>query len=342
MICYCETCRVDGVCAGSMCYYAPSDTRDVGAVEFVSNDQQFRRRGVGAALLGTLIRHFTGHGGRALYLCTDNPIAGHLYERHGFRYHVGDGMRYLAPSAADFDARWFAGGVAATIREAHWGDLAHLCVLYNHSDPAWLLKDPLSAAFRDTRYESHFVRVMRRIEDGRGAFLVLEAPGSRVVGAVALCRRDTFYEQHVATLSFRVAPAYFDRARELLDLAAARAASLGVRQLALPVAAGDTSSGVWLSRPVLSRARAGRGGCAATAALPTCKSCCASWPRSRTLPRTGRSSRSTASATPGRPTAPRTRVRVLDSGARRVYRQRQSPLPCRAGASSNQTESDAR
>ena len=181
--------RIAGADAGSMCYYAPRDTRDVGAVEFVSTEERFRRRGVASALLGTLVGHFTARGGRALYLCTDNPVAGHLYERHGFRYHVGDGMRYLAPDAADFDRRWFAAGGAATIRDAHWGDLARLCVLYNHPDPAWLIKDPLSAAFRDTRYESHFVRVLRQLEAGRGAFLVLEASGSRVVGAAAFRRR---------------------------------------------------------------------------------------------------------------------------------------------------------
>ena len=231
--------RIDGVTAGSMCYYAPEDTRDVGAVEFVATAEQFRRRGVGSALLAALIHHFTRQGGRALYLCTDNPVAGHLYERHGFRYHVGDGMRYLAPAAADFDQRWFEGGAPATIREAHWGDLARLCVLYNHPDPAWLIKDSLSASFRDTRYESHFVRVMRQLEAARGAFLVLEAPGSRVVGAVAFRRLDTFYEQHVASLSFRVARAYFEQTRELLDAAAARATALGVRQLALMVAADD-------------------------------------------------------------------------------------------------------
>ena len=231
--------RIDGADAGSMCYYAPRDTRDVGAVEFVSTEERFRRRGVASALLGTLVGHFTARGGRALYLCTDNPVAGHLYERHGFRYHVGDGMRYLAPDAADFDRRWFAAGGAATIRDAHWGDLARLCVLYNHPDPAWRIKDPLSAAFRDTRYESHFVRVLRQLEDGRGAFLVLEASGSRVVGAAAFRREDTFYEQHVATLSLRVARGYFSLAAELLETAAARAAALGIRQLALPVAAED-------------------------------------------------------------------------------------------------------
>ena len=231
--------RIDGAAAGSMCYYAPCEGADVGAVEFVGTQENFRRRGVASALLGTLVEHFTARGGQALYLCTDNPVAGHLYERHGFRYHVGDGMRYLAPHAADFDRRWFAAGGAATIRDAHWGDLARLCVLYNHSDPAWLVKDPLSAAFRDTRYERHFVSVMRQIEDAGGAFLLLEADASRVVGAAAFRRQETFFEQHVATLSLRVARAYFGLAADLLETAAVRAAALGIRQLALPLAAED-------------------------------------------------------------------------------------------------------
>ena len=222
-----------------MCYYAPRDSGEVGAVEFVSTQENFRRRGVASALLGTLVEHFTARGGQALYLCTDNPVAGHLYERHGFRYHVGDGMRYLAPDAVDFDRRWFAAGGAATIRDAHWGDLARLCVLYNHAEPAWLVKDPLTAAFRDTRYERHFVSVLRQIEDGMGAFLLLEADGSRVVGAASFRREDTFCEQHVAILSLRVARGYFGLAPDLLETAAVRAAALGIRQLALPLAAAD-------------------------------------------------------------------------------------------------------
>ena len=230
--------RIDGEIAGTMCYYAPEDTHDVGALEFVSTEERFRRRGVGSALVGALVDHFTGQGGRALYLCTSNPVAGHLYESHGFRYHVGDGMRFLAPGAADFDRRWFDAG-ATTIRDAHWGDLARLCVLYNHPDPAWLLKDPLSESFRDTRYESHFIRVLRDIEEGNGAFLVLEASDSRVVGAVAFRRNATFCEQHVAELSFRIGRAHFDRAADLLDAAAERAAALGIGQLALTVAAED-------------------------------------------------------------------------------------------------------
>ena len=235
-------------------------------MEFVGTQENFRRRGVASALLGTLVDHFTARDGQALYLCTDNPVAGHLYERHGFRYHVGDGMRYLAPDAADFDRRWFATGAAATIRDAHWGDLARLCVLYNHSEPAWLVKDPLTAAFRDTRYERHFVSVLRQIEHGMGAFLLLEADGSRVVGAAAFRREDTFHEQHVAIMSLRVARGYLGLAADLLETAAVRAAALGIRQLALPLASGDTRAaapgggGRLRGRPTLAAAAARRRG----------------------------------------------------------------------------------
>lgn len=230
--------RIGDRIAGTMCYYAARDGRDVGTVQFVATEERFRRRGVASALIGALVRHFTAQGGQALYLCTTNPIAGRLYESHGFRCHVGDGMRYLAPGAGDFDDRWFAYGAAA-IREAHFGDLARLCVLFNHPDPPWLLKDPLSGSFRDTRYESHFVRVLRATEDGNGAFLVLEAPGARVVGAAAFRRFDTFCEQHVAEVSFRVGRPHFDRSADLLNAAAGRASALGIAQLALSVAAED-------------------------------------------------------------------------------------------------------
>ena len=95
--------EIDNEVVGSMSYYAPVDTRDVGVVEFVQTAEKHRRKGVASALLGQLIERFRADGGLALYLCTTNPIAGRLYEKHGFGYHVGDGMRYLAPDAQDFD-----------------------------------------------------------------------------------------------------------------------------------------------------------------------------------------------------------------------------------------------
>ena len=44
-----------------------------------------------------------------------------------------------------------------------------------------------------------------------------------MVGAAALERSDSYLEQHVATLSFRVAPEYLRQTRDLLEAAADRA-----------------------------------------------------------------------------------------------------------------------
>ena len=165
--------------AGYLSLWTPTDRRDVGLVEFVWTAEPDRRKGIASALLGRLVADFSEAGGQALYLCTTNPHAGHLYESHGFRYLVGDGMRRLAPEAADFDRKYLGHTGAATTRATTWADLPRAAVLYNHAEPRWFLKDPLSDSYRDTRYESHFVKVFRRLEGGRGGSWVLESPEGR-------------------------------------------------------------------------------------------------------------------------------------------------------------------
>ena len=231
--------EIGGEVAGSMSYYTPADTRDVGVVEFVQTAEKHRRKGVGSALLARLIERFRAESGLALYLCTTNPGAGTLYEKHGFWYHVGDGMRYLAPEMPDFDRTYLAFDGKARVRDATWADLPRAAVLYNHPEPRWFIKDYLTQCFRETRFESHFVKLMKGIEDHRGAFLVLENPRQRVVGAAVLRHLDTFFEEHVATLSFRVCPAYLDQAPELLHAIAQRAQELSIRVVQVYIAACD-------------------------------------------------------------------------------------------------------
>ena len=190
-----------------------------------------------------MIGRFREDGGQALYLCTNNPIAGHLYERHGFRYHVGDGMRYLAPDVLKFDETYWSNCGRALVREATWGDLPELSALYNHQEPNWLIKDYLTQSFSETRYESHFVKVMRRIENGRGAYFVLENPDGHVVGATAMERKGTFVEQHVATLGFRIVPGYEPQLGELLEAVEKRARSISIRTLQVPIASCDRHQG---------------------------------------------------------------------------------------------------
>jgi len=232
--------ELNGELVGSIAYYAAADRRDVGVVEFVQTAAAHRGKGISSALLGTLIERFIGEGGLALYLCTTNPIAGSLYEKHGFKYLVGDGMRYLAPGVTEFDETYLSFNGDATVRDATWADLARLTVLYNHAAPGWLVKDYLTNAFQHSRYESHFVKLMRRIEDRRGASLVLESPARRVVGAAVFERLDNYFEQHRATLSLRVCPAYLHQTPELLDVAASRAREIGISMLQVHAAGRDS------------------------------------------------------------------------------------------------------
>ena len=231
--------KLDGELVGSMAYYAAADLRDVGVVEFVQTAEIHRSKGISSALLGALIERFTSEGGMALYLCTANPIAGSLYEKHGFDYRIGDGMRFLAEGARDFDETYLSFSGDAIVRDATWADVARTTVLYNHPAPGWLIKDYLTGSFQSTRYESHFVRLMRRVEDRRGTFLVLQNPARRVVGAAAIERLNTYYEQHCATLSFRVCPDYMHQTSDLLEEAASRARQMGIVLLHVHVAGRD-------------------------------------------------------------------------------------------------------
>lgn len=183
--------------------------------------------------MACLIEYYTDNGGRALYLCTNNPFAGTLYEKHGFRYYIGDGMRYLAPDSADFDAHYFRGGKAVNIRPAVYGDLPRFAALYNHPEPDWLVKNYLVECYRDTRFEVHFLRLMQRIKDDNGFFLTMKTEDKHLVGAVAGERLGTYYEQHIAHFTVRISPGYYDRINKLLCAAENAAREIGIECLYL-------------------------------------------------------------------------------------------------------------
>ena len=228
--------EIGGEVVGSMGCYTPSSTRDVGVVEFVETDERHRRKGIASTLLDRLIADFRSDSGKALLLCTTNPIAGSLYEKHGFWYTVGDGMMYVSPDAKGFPDNYLSYVGNARVREAVWGDLPRACLLYNNPNPDWLLQDYLTGSFRDTRFERHFTQHMRGSEGGRGAVLVLETPASSVVGLAAFHRMDTYYEQHVATFTFRVCPAYYPQADDLLRRSLQTAGELSIAILQVHVA----------------------------------------------------------------------------------------------------------
>ena len=232
--------EIEGETAGSMSCFVPKDSRDIGLVEFVRTEEKFRNMGVATLLLSALCENFLSEGGQALYLCTANPIAGQLYEKLGFRYTVGDGMRFLSPKFGDFDKAYADPTREAKIRAANWGDLPRLAALYNHPEPKWFLKEYLTRCFAGSRFERHFVELMRRVENNRGLYLVLETSESRVVGSVVAIKRDSFFEQHVVDLSFRVAPGFQKQSVDLLIAALDRSHDMGIKIFQTLIAECDT------------------------------------------------------------------------------------------------------
>tara|TARA_Y100000590_G_scaffold397985_1_gene479949 strand:- start:17871 stop:18896 length:1026 start_codon:yes stop_codon:yes gene_type:complete len=204
---------------GSMGCYLSKDTNEIGLVEFVETTEKHRTKGIANALLTHLINYFTSIEGKVLFLCTTNPIAGALYEKQGFWYTVGDGMRKIIEAKFDFDNTYFDNLGVANVRKAKWGDLPRATALYNHQEPDWFIKDYITSSFNDTRYERHFIQVMKGCENDNGKVFVLENLAKRLVGLLAFQRQKTFYEQHCATVSFRICPTYQNQLKDLIGVA---------------------------------------------------------------------------------------------------------------------------
>lgn len=208
--------EINGEYVGSMNYATPRDTRDLAALEMVWTRPDQRRKGIAAALLQHTLTDFQAGGGKAIYLCTTNPHAFDLYYKHGFRPLVGDGLRALTPGHEDFDQTYFAHAGPATVRPGTWGDLARVSALYNQPQPNWLIKDYPRRVFRDTRYESHYIRVWKPANEGHGDLLVLANGLKRVVGIASLVEVDSYYEQHTRLLDFWACPAYLGQMPDLM------------------------------------------------------------------------------------------------------------------------------
>jgi ribosomal protein S18 acetylase RimI-like enzyme len=209
--------EIDGAYVGSMTYAASRAVPDIAALEMVWTHPDHRRKGIAELLLAATLADFRALGGQAMYLCTTNPHAFALYQAHGFRPLIGDGMRYLAPGHEGFDRTYFANAGTARARPGAWGDLARISALYNRPEPGWLIKDYPRRVFREMRYESHYIRVWKPSSEGRGQVLVLENPLGRLVGIASLVEVDSYYEQHVRVLECWACPAYLPQLPLLIE-----------------------------------------------------------------------------------------------------------------------------
>lgn len=231
--------EIQGQYVASMTYAAAREVPDIAALEMVWTHPDQRRKGIADLLLAAALEDFRARGGRAMYLCTVNPHAAALYERHGFRPLIGDGMRYLVPGSEDFDRTYFAHAGAARSRPGTWGDLARISALYNQAEPDWLIKDYPRRVFRGMRYEGHYRQIWKPCSEGCGQVSVLENASGRVVGIASLVEMDSYYEQQVRVLECWACPAYLPQLPAHVEALVEQAARARVEVVQAYVAASD-------------------------------------------------------------------------------------------------------
>lgn len=207
---------------GATWYQISRRTPEIGALGYVYTDPGHRGLGVGSFLNRVAVDHFRGEGGVGLYLGTVNPIARRVYERCGFSTYNGIVMRYVAPpwKQEEFDAAFFGHSGVAQVRSVEWGDAGMIDALYASPYPS-LIRDYRRRSFSHPAVPQRschiFPSLMVDVEQQNGAFLALETPQSRLVGAALLARNDPRVEGHVGVVDFVVQPAYMAQAAELLS-----------------------------------------------------------------------------------------------------------------------------
>lgn len=238
--------EIDGAIVARMGYITPADTRDVGTYGFVHTHPDHRRKGISTLLLDHLLRTFTEQDGIALHLATGNPVAHHLYEKHGF-VDVGTPriMRFVHPhaGAGDFERDYFAADSRpCRVRPVHWGDYPRLEALYSVFDHPWLIRDYPRGIWQGDRknaYEDEGLQVMALQQDGKGAALVLENALRRVVGCASLIATPVYAGCASADFDLFVMPGYFHAVPDLLDALMHRARLLSLDRLECWVFPGD-------------------------------------------------------------------------------------------------------
>jgi ribosomal protein S18 acetylase RimI-like enzyme len=234
--------RIEGQIVGALWYATHFGFPQVGVFGYVLTDPAHRGKGIGSALTEAAVRHFLGRGGRMLYLGTGNPVAHHIYAKHGFRDYNGHVMRLSAPSEVD-DADYFADVGPATVRDATPGDYARLTALYVSPD-TWFTRDFHEGLFNDpsqpqARCNSCWAAVALRKRSGRDAQLVLESPSGAIVGVAILTHGTAPATAGVGEVELLVHPTHVGQGAQLVTALIGHAEEAGTRTLVCHTAACD-------------------------------------------------------------------------------------------------------
>lgn len=231
--------RIDGTIVGTAWHGTDRDLPEMGGYGFVFTDPEQRGKGVAQRLTELAIQGFWAAGGQVSYLGTVNPVAQHIYEKHGYRHYNGLTYRALRPGtdADAFDESFFGRAGDGEIRDIRMGDLGAYTGLVMLLEPQdWIVRDYTEAMFyappevqASGCLRPFFNSMTRHATSSANAWKVLVNDRGRLVASANLWAPTHAPVRGNAIMEFQAAPAYVDRATAVVEAALADAAAHGVR-----------------------------------------------------------------------------------------------------------------
>ena len=231
--------RIDGTVVGTAWHGTDRDLPEMGGYGFVFTEPEQRGKGIAQRLTELSIQGFWKVGGQVSYLGTVNPVAQHIYEKHGYRHYNGLTFRALRPGtdADSFDEQFFGRAGDGAIRDIRLGDIGAYTGLVMLLEPAeWVVRDYTEAMFyvppavqASGCLRPFFNSMTRHTASPANAWKVLVNDRGRLVASANLWAPTHAPVSANATLEFQAAPAYVDRAAAVIEAALDHAAANDVR-----------------------------------------------------------------------------------------------------------------
>ncbi len=231
--------RIDGKVVGTAWHGTDRDLPEMGGYGFVFTEPEQRGKGIAQRLTELSINGFWAVGGQVSYLGTVNPVAQHIYEKHGYRHYNGLTYRALRPGtdADTFDETFFGRAGDGEIRDIRLGDIGAYTGLVMLLEPAeWIVRDFTEAMFyvppavqASGCLRPFFNSMTRHAASPANAWKVLVNDRGRLVASANLWAPTHAPVAANATMEFQAAPAYVDRACAVIEAALEHAAVNDVR-----------------------------------------------------------------------------------------------------------------
>ena len=239
---------LEGVPAGTASTAFPVEEPEICVVEDVMTHPEYRRKGVAAVLVETLLESAFEAGCRLSFL-GNAPKNKSVYETVGFTRLAGAMMRRAASGWEDYEIELYRPGQSAVVRETRWGDMPGVAALVAQPSDICLLdylRGLVSIGHSPVRCVSNFSMLRYGTESAGGSMrsLIGESP-YRVLGYGSLTPGAAPVRNCTAVVDVAVHDNWGESAPVLISRLVEDAADRSVTAVEAYIAARDVQKRRW-------------------------------------------------------------------------------------------------